>query len=67
MKGKFIHFLTARVNSITLKTFIPYLQTTEIKLTAKHTVHNKLQIQQLNVSYNIYVEPQLWVKKWPCV
>lgn len=61
MKGKFIHLSTASVNLITLKTCIPYLKSKESMLTAKYTIHNKLQIQQLNVSNNIYVKLQLWV------
>lgn len=40
---------------ITLKLFVPYLQTTETRLTAECMVYVKLQIEQLNAQHSIYV------------
>jgi hypothetical protein len=47
--------LQASAYLITLKLFTPYLLASKIKLTVKHTVQVKLQVQQLNASRIINV------------
>jgi hypothetical protein len=46
---------------ITLELFITYLQTRETKLTAKHMVYMKPQIEELNAWHTICVELHLWL------
>jgi hypothetical protein len=57
MNRQFIHFTADGANTIILKLLVPYLQITEIKLTAECRTHVKQQTEQLNAPCNIYAEP----------